>query len=351
MAHLVPLSKMLVRCTLAALCLVCAFGGASIAGCTSSADPLSGLESALDGNLDAATQAALAKLYPALPVPELDYLDRLMLDGVSFDQLAGDPIFRKALELLIPAGATSSLDRALGLIEGTARADTGALKTAKYNADFMKSVYDQMVKLLTQLRCKANTGTPGVTAAFANAVAQIVIQGGTATFPGPALPLGSDFTCVEEYSSAGAGPKSCVYTPPCAKAIVDFNKKDVDGNKGVWTCTEAAPPPSVTNCADAGSTGTGSTGGGDNVCFVGDAVASDPAPWIEACTKLSPSKTNPLICLDAVPNLGVGAPTLPNGSDPTAVCVRFHNADGVGTSLGMVSACDGEVAATCWCCP
>jgi hypothetical protein len=341
----------LIAHTMAAVFLVTALGGTSVASCTSAPDPLSDLQSALDGNLDTATQAALAKLYPALPVPELDYLDRLVLDGVSFDQLAGDPIFRKALELLIPGGATSSLDRALSIFESTARADAGALKTAKYNADLMKSVFDQLIKLLTQLRCKANTGTPGVTAAFANAVAQIVIQGGTATFPGPGLPVGSDFTCVEEFSSAGTGPKSCVYTPPCAKAIVDFNAKDIDGNKGVWTCTEAAPPPTVTDCADAGSTGTSTTGGGDNVCFVGDAVASDPAPWIEACTKLSPSKTKPLICLDANPNLGVGAPTLPNGSDPTSVCVRFHNADGVGTSLGMVSACDGEVAATCWCCP
>ncbi len=112
--------------------------------------------------------------------------------------------------------------------------------------------------------------------------------------------------------------------------------------------------PGSSSGSSSSSSSSSSSGGGANPCFQGAGVAANPAPWVEACTKLDPRRPVPLDCLDESTTFPpVPAPTLKNGANPASVCAVFQNGDGAGTSLGPVTGCSHEngIKLTCYCCP
>ena len=110
--------------------------------------------------------------------------------------------------------------------------------------------------------------------------------------------------------------------------------------------------PGLPSTAAEPTSGTDS-GGSNNICFVGDAVQLNSAPWIAACQTLNAKYTQVYNCLDPSSGPGLGVPHLPDGRTPSIVCVPFTDSTGVGTSIGQVSGCNrGDPGYTqCWCCP
>jgi len=116
------------------------------------------------------------------------------------------------------------------------------------------------------------------------------------------------------------------------------------------TPTEISFNPDSTTCPQASPSPTEPSGDGTNVCFVG---AGTTAAWNQACATLNAKDTQIYNCLDPSSGPGLGAPQLPDGSSPSAVCVQFTDSSGVGTPLGAVTGCNpADPGYTeCWCCP
>jgi hypothetical protein len=142
------------------------------------------------------------------------------------------------------------------------------------------------------------------------------------------------------------GPPQEACAPGVEPVEISFNPDYVRCPTSSTTATSGGTSGS------SGSSGYGGGSGGANPCITGAGVAANPAPWIEACTKLDPRLTVPLTCLDANPAFDLPSPTLSNGTNPASACQVFHDADGAGTSLGTAQGCDHEAGPiTCYCCP
>lgn len=321
------------------------------AGCSSEEvtdGRLSSLRAALDGRLDVPTQAALRTLSTILSYNDFYYLGTLDLRGSTAERFLADPVGRRAVLALVPAwrAAQASTSRQptqflWSLVGGTAWAQP----TPTYDPTSMASLYAQAQGLVANAHANGTTQTPGASTAFANVIAYNVALGGPAPLPPGGPPLGSNYVCVVEYS-VWAPPPNCRYTPPCSRAELVYPG-------GTWRCLDPVPPGGREE--DAGAAADPDVPGGtvENACFVGPVVEANPGPWMEACTQLDRMRPNHMLCLNANPSLRLGAPRLPDGRDPRAVCVRFHNQDGAGTRLGVVRGCDESdgIGTTCWCCP
>jgi hypothetical protein len=329
---------------------------------------LDGLKSALAEHPDAATRDATRTLVNALDVEQWGYLTYAEWpagDGVA---ALADPALRSAIDALARADGFSldgqAYEAPLGGGDLGRPYQLPAGSEVSFDPGRLKEENDAAVLLMTEKNGRAFAGNPGVAAAWANLLYQTIKTTTGSPLPTPGLAAdGTEDGCGKSWQTfpGGAMGPRCSPIDFCCNGVVNFDKGTTTSTCHDFTsCRGATPLPKLSGCdCGAGDSAGGADGSGitpidtDNVCIVGNGVAVDPTPWIEACQYLNPSTPNPITCLDAQPTLMVGAPVLSDGRDPSKVCKVFTNEDGAGTSLGMPIGCDheGGLKATCYCCP
>ena len=346
--------------------------------CTSSSgsgDPkLDGLKSALAGQPDAPTRAATRTLAAVLNVEEWGYLTYAQWPDDDGLAAIKDPTLRKAIDALARAdgfaidvqsvhpGAVAGITRPQALPPGVSEVsfDPAAVAALNHAAVF----------LMEEERGLAFAGNPDAAAAWTNLLYQTIKTTSGSPLPDRELPADRVLDGCGKYWAKfpeGTMGPGCSPIDFCCRGTLEYDDKKLTRKSTCFdftSCRGMVPLPLMTDIDDGDQDGTGGSGGNDqgsggppgpedNVCFVGDGVAVDPAPWVAACEKLDPMTTAPITCLDAVPALHVGAPVLPNGKDPSRVCKVFMNEDGIGTPLGESVGCDHEsgLNVTCYCCP
>jgi hypothetical protein len=215
---------------------------------------LGSLESALALRLDAPSETALRLLSRTLSYNEIHYLDTLDLRQSVAEEYLRDPVARRAVLALVPAwrarqgsASASPAEFLWSLIGGTAWAQP--LPT--YAPMSMAQAYERARDLVQRVHPNGTTQTPGATTAFANVIAYNVALGGPAPLPAEGPPLGSNFVCYVQCTaqcrepSCGCSDPSCIYTPPCSHAVLEYPQ-------GRWTCL-AEIPDAGTERPDSGS--------------------------------------------------------------------------------------------------
>lgn len=343
-------------------------------GCSSSSnspseDPvLTSLQSALAGQPDTVTQAAMATLVTTLNAEDWAYLSYAQWPDDDGSAALTDPTLQKAaIALALGAGATLT-PKAFGTGQviqfqsnGTVPPETihllsGGLSLAASVPQWL-SAYPGAIRLMQNANGLDFAATAGAATAFAKVLAMAATANGS-PLPEPTQPADGVLSgCGKSfYNGTSLGPR-CSAINFCCQGEIDFpSGKTVCSD--FTSCRGDTTPPMLSE-ADHGeaSVGTGSgdasggsTGDGTNPCFVGGGVT--PA-YNQACQALNVNDTQFYNCLDPSSAPGLGAPQLPDGSDPSAVCVAFTDSSGVGTPLGQVTECDpGDPGyVQCWCCP
>ena len=321
------------------------------------------LQSALAGQPDATTQAAVMTLATALNAEDWGYLIYAQWPDDGGAAALTDPTLQKAANALLAAGTTTGA-QAVGAAKGTAvQCDPAAggglhplgnpVGETPENYQQWLANYPKAVQLMQNKNGLDFAATPAAAAAFAQLLASSLPN--NTLLPTPTQPAdgvlggcGKSF-----YDGTTLGP-NCSASDFCCKGQIDFPPP-----VGVVTCVD------FTSCRGSSviptltvqqTTSAGGSASGSNVCFPGGSLAGDPAQWNAACQTRNPQMPNAINCNAADPSLGIPAPTLSNGQDPAQVCTVFTDADGQGTTLGVVRGCDpsdypsGGVV-TCYCCP
>jgi hypothetical protein len=321
------------------------------------------LQSALAGQPDATTQAAVMTLATTLNAEDWGYLIYAQWPDDGGVAALTDPTLQKAANALLAAGTTPGAQAVGAAKEAGIRSDPGGgglhplgglSVMADSYAQWLAS-YPDAIRLMQNKNGLDYAATPAAAAAFAWLLANSVPS--TTPLPNPTQPAdGVLGGCGKSFYDGTTLSPACSASDFCCNGEIDFppavgRVTCVDFTK----CRGSGVIPTLTvqqtSSGDAGESASGS-----NVCFVGEGAAVDPAEWNAACQALDPQTPNFINCLAADPSLGIASPTLSNGQDPAQVCTVFNDADGQGSTLGVVTGCDPSDyasggAVTCYCCP
>jgi hypothetical protein len=229
--------------------LACSTSGGGAAG---SATSTGHLQSALDRNCDATTEAAAKTLVPVLDAADWDYLTAASWPADAPTVLA-DPRLQRAMTPFLSASTTTTKSAKLVSITGPLPRSLTPL-TDTIGQPQIQSILDAAAELMRQANGRPMAGTPGAAVAFA----QLLGQAMTVPLPPPGGPADvSADTRTVEFFKGGASTATDTSPAPCCIGTLTFPGGELVCQDAASCKGKGEPPPGTITFAGSGNAGQG----------------------------------------------------------------------------------------------